>query len=110
MLFAVTLFQAIYANLKPFDAVALCEFDKIEDKVILERLAGSVSSRPNEKLANYSNPLESIFGHFPTLIELTDYAVNLAMVSANNNQSQASRLLGISRQALHKRIKKNSSG
>lgn len=92
-----------------FDAVALSEFDRIEDEIILERLAGAASSRIKDQPATYSNPLESIFGHFPTLTELTDYAVDLAMVSADNNQSRASRLLGISRQALHKRIKKNTA-
>ncbi|MBM9514989.1 sigma-54-dependent transcriptional regulator [Desulfogranum marinum] len=92
-----------------FDAVALCEFDRIEDEVILERLADAVTIRKNDQSPNYSNPLESIFGYFPTLTELNDYAVALALASADNNQSQAARLLGISRQALHKRIKKNTS-
>ena len=92
-----------------YDAVTLCEFDRIEDEIILERLAGATSMREKRPSSSYSNPLESIFGYFPTLTELSDYAVALALASADNNQSQAARLLGISRQALHKRIKKNSS-
>lgn len=92
-----------------FDAVALCEFDRIEDEVILERLADAVTIKKNDQSSSYSNPLETIFGYFPTLTELSDYAVGLALASADNNQSQAARLLGISRQALHKRIKKNTS-
>lgn len=92
-----------------FDAVTLCEFDRIEDEIILERLADAAGIRDNDQSPSYSNPLESIFGYFPTLTELSDYAVALALASADNNQSQAARLLGISRQALHKRIKKNAS-
>ena len=90
-----------------FDAVALCEFDEIKDEIILDRLAGEAPSQPTAQPRG-TNPLENIFGHFPTLMELSDYAVHLALTTTDNNQSQASRLLGISRQALHKRIKKRN--
>jgi DNA-binding protein Fis len=56
----------------------------------------------------YTNSLESLFGYFPTLEELADYAVQMALNVSENNQSQASRLLGISRQALNKRLKKRT--
>ena len=52
--------------------------------------------------------LESIFGQFPTLTELTEYAVDKALEAANNNQSAAAKALGISKQALSKRLKKRS--
>ena len=90
-----------------FDAVALCRDHEITDESIIKRLEGAVV--PQLERAANTNPLESIFGHFPTLSELGDYAVKLALMVSNNNQSQASRLLGISRQAMHKRVKKNSS-
>ena len=90
-----------------FDAVALCQYNEITDESILKRLEGAVIPRCEGHVK--TNPLESIFGHFPTLTELSDYAVELALTASNNNQSQASKLLGISRQAMHKRIKKNSS-
>lgn len=93
-----------------FDAVTLSEFDVIEDAIILERLHGSASVLNDYPSISSANPLESIFGHFPTLTELSDYAVNLAMTLSDNNQSQASRLLGISRQAIHKRLKKSDPG
>ncbi|WP_419176232.1 sigma-54-dependent transcriptional regulator [Desulfosediminicola sp.] len=94
-----------------FDAVALCEFDVLNDTIILDRLEGAASVTGNEEPVSVgTNSLESIFGHFPTLTELTDYAVNLAMTISDNNQSRASRLLGISRQAIHKRLKKNEAG
>ena len=50
--------------------------------------------------------LESIFGQFPTLAELTEYAVKKALEASNNNQSEAAKVLGISKQALSKRLKK----
>lgn len=90
-----------------FDAVALSEFDIIDDAIILDRLGNGVEDTTHQPGQTGKNPLETIFGHFPTLSELTDYAVQLAMALSDNNQSQASRLLGISRQAIHKRLKKS---
>lgn len=87
-----------------YDAVALSDSDEINDGVIFSRLEGAVK-RPVDE-APEVNPLVSIFGYFPTLSELSDYAVELALSSTGNNQSKASRLLGVSRQALHKRVKK----
>jgi DNA-binding NtrC family response regulator len=94
-----------------FDAVALSEFDTIDDAIILERLKNAAPARISGLASTgESNPFESIFGHFPTLSELTEYAVKLAMTISSDNQSQASKLLGISRQAINKRLKKNDSG
>lgn len=91
------------------DAVARSTHGHIQDNLIAERLAGAtsmVSAAPKTK--GYTNPLESLFGYFPTLEELADYAVEMALNVSENNQSQASRLLGISRQALNKRLKKRT--
>ncbi len=85
------------------DAVARCTHGHIQENLIAERLAGTSTLTINHDSAN---PLESLFGHFPTLEELVDYAVEMALQSSENNQSQASRLLGVSRQALNKRLKK----
>ncbi|BBO84948.1 hypothetical protein DSCO28_55140 [Desulfosarcina ovata subsp. sediminis] len=38
--------------------------------------------------------------------ELSEYAVDKALETAGNNQSEAARTLGISKQALNKRLKK----
>lgn len=89
-----------------YDAVALSDAGVINDEVIFSRLAGAI--KPSMPTTATTNPLVSIFGYFPTLNELSDYAVELALAASNNNQSQASRLLGVSRQALHKRLKKNA--
>ncbi len=54
----------------------------IQDNLIAERLAGATSmtpAAPNNRV--YSNSLESLFGHFPTLEELADYAVEMALMS-----------------------------
>lgn len=88
------------------DAVARCNGGRIEEMHLSERLAGSVSVKKN--VPSQANPLEDIFGYFPSLEELAKYAVDMALHATDNNQSQASQLLGISRQALNKRIKKRS--
>ena len=53
--------------------------------------------------------LASFFGHFPTLAELTEYAIDSALEKANYNQSKAAGLLGISKQALSKRLQKRKN-
>ncbi|MGE4466077.1 sigma-54-dependent transcriptional regulator [Sphaerochaeta sp.] len=87
-----------------YDAVARCNSDVMEDRFIAERLGELTREQAVQILSG--EPLEQIFGHFPTLEEITQYAVTSAMKSANNNQSQAAKLLGISKQALNKRIQK----
>lgn len=92
-----------------FDAVARSDNGEISAELLAERLgaeplpaAGESSTAP----AHRDSPLEALFGRFPTLEELTEFSVNQALASSGNNQSQAARLLGISKQALHKRLKK----
>ncbi len=91
-----------------FDAVARCAGGKIAEALIAERLGGAAAPPPPETAPapGEGGPLERIFGRFPTLGELGAYAVDQALAAAGNNQSQAARLLGISKQALHKRLKK----
>lgn len=89
------------------DAVARCQHGYIDENLISERLIG-VNSVLTERSG--STPLEGLFGHFPTLEELVEYAVEAALAATDNNQSQASRLLGVSRQALNKRLKKRHEG
>jgi DNA-binding NtrC family response regulator len=91
------------------DAVARSTHGHIQDNLIAERLTGATSMKSaSPKSTVYTNSLESLFGYFPTLEELADYAVEMALDVSANNQSQASRLLGISRQALNKRLKKRT--
>lgn len=87
-----------------FDAVARCSTDEISDAVIAERL------RPVAEVSIPSTmdpvSLEGLFGNFPSIETLVAYAVDQALVRSGGNQSQAARLLGISKQALNKRLKK----
>ncbi len=89
------------------DAVARCNHGYIEEHHLAERLAGSVPFGDKET-APLATALEALFGYFPTLDELSEYAVNVALQATENNQSQAARMLGVSRQALNKRLKKRS--
>ena len=89
------------------DAVARCTHGHIQDNLIADRLAGATSLQRNDTV--HANPLEALFGHFPTLEEMADYAIENALSITDNNQSQAAGLLGISRQALNKRLKKRTN-
>jgi len=55
--------------------------------------------------ADGNNPLNALFGHFPTVGEVEDYLINEAMKLAKNNQGIAANLLGMNRQTLNKRLK-----
>lgn len=89
------------------DAVARCTHGHIQDHLIADRLASATSMGRSDTVQ--TNPLEALFGHFPTLDELADYAIDNALSITDNNQSQAAGMLGVSRQALHKRLKKRTS-
>ena len=104
-------FQGNIRELKTYlyDAVARCRGEEISADVITERLGGIEPAESAVETTPATNPLEHIFGTFPTLDELSEYAVRQALQATGNNQSQAARLLGISKQALHKRLKKNQT-
>jgi DNA-binding NtrC family response regulator len=91
-----------------FDAVARSEGGEIDDRLLAERLTGAAGAQPSPSPAESTgaSPLEALFGGFPTLDELDAFAVRQALARSGNNQSQAARLLGISKQALSKRLKK----
>lgn len=89
-----------------FDAVARSG-EIMEDRFLLERI-GEESKAASFGSNNERIGLESVFGHFPTIEELIEYAVTYALDSTNNNQSQAAKLLGISKQAINKRIQKRT--
>jgi DNA-binding NtrC family response regulator len=90
-----------------YDAVARCFSAEIPEQMIADRLQGSAPHQRQEP--SDERPLERLFGSFPTLEELTTYAIEQALKTTANNQSQAAKLLGISKQALHQRLKKNLS-
>lgn len=89
-----------------YDAVARCGTAEIPQRLIAERLGGSI---PVASVAlPESSSLEKLFGQFPSLEELANFAIAEALALTSDNQAQAARLLGISKQALHKRLKKQS--
>lgn len=93
-----------------YDAVARCQGDEISAEIVSDRLPAEGGMTITDITdATDSSPLESIFGHFPTLDELGEYCVDQALLTTDDNQSQAAKLLGISKQALNKRIKKRHS-
>lgn len=92
-----------------FDAVARCQGDEISHDIIAQRLTGSVSANASVNLGggtDDSSSLAGLFGHIPTLDELAEYGIDQALNASDGNQSQAAKLLGISKQALSKRLKK----
>ena len=72
--------------------------------------AASFLSRHGVKVngsLNGSTKTFSYFGDFPTLKQIEHYVIDSALKEADGNISSASKLLGITRQALHKRLKSN---
>jgi DNA-binding NtrC family response regulator len=53
------------------------------------------------------NLLEAIFGHFPTIIEVEEFMFSEALKRSKGNQGIAANLLGISRQTLNKRLRRD---
>ncbi len=86
------------------DAVARCDSGCIEEELISGRLVAQIAA--GLETVSGASSLTTLFGHFPSLEELVECATSEALASSDNNQSQAARLLGISRQALNKRLRK----
>ncbi|SMC91772.1 DNA-binding transcriptional response regulator, NtrC family, contains REC, AAA-type ATPase, and a Fis-type DNA-binding domains [Desulfocicer vacuolatum DSM 3385] len=87
-----------------YDAVAQCNTSELTAHAVKDRL--SQSGAGSLITMDQSASLASLFGHFPTLSELTEYAVDKALDLTEYNQTQAATLLGISKQALSKRLQK----
>jgi len=54
-------------------------------------------------------PISAIFGRFPSLREIEDYLIRESLKLADNNQGIAATMLGITRQALNKRLIKQKN-
>ncbi len=91
-----------------YDAVAQSTGSSLSVDTILDRLA-DVSATSNSTAADIipdrDTVLEDLMGGFPTLAALAEYAIDQALERTGHNQSQAAKLLGISKQALSKRLK-----
>lgn len=86
-----------------FDVVARCDSNEISTHDLTVRL-NLVAEQHDKNPANTCE-LEKILGHFPTLEEIVQHTIDAALVAADQNQSQAAKLLGISKQALNKRLR-----
>lgn len=53
--------------------------------------------------------LVNIFGHFPTIKEVTDVVFDAALAKADSNQSLASRLLGVNQATVSRRLAKDDN-
>ena len=52
-----------------------------------------------------ANPLMSMFGKFPTILQVEEYLIGEAMKLTGGNQTTAAELLGVTRPTLNKRLK-----
>jgi DNA-binding NtrC family response regulator len=77
-------------------------------KTHIQREQESRNPRRVPKGVDVSQPLY-ITGDFPTIKDATRWLVGQAMKRAKGNQSIAAGMLGISQQALSKRLKKESN-
>lgn len=66
------------------------------------------ASLPTHQSTAEYNALPRPAGRMPTLIEAEEYLIKEALKASNGNQRAAALLLGISRQALNKRLKRDS--
>ena len=89
-----------------YDAVARCNNSEVPYALLAERIGGSISN--NSDTIPETSSLQKLFGQFPSLEELAQFAITEALMISSDNQTQAARLLGISKQALSKRLKKQA--
>lgn len=75
--------------------------DVIKEEHIPPSSAGFLSAAADENL------LQDIFGHFPKLKETEAFLIEKALKLSKGNQGIAASLLGITRQALNRRINRN---
>ncbi len=96
-----------------YDAVAQCNSGELSEEDIKDRLSMDpfrvLSKSSPESDRDKGISIEEIFGQFPTISQLTEYAIDKALEASGNNQSKAAKVLGISKQALNKRLKKRKS-
>ncbi len=92
-----------------YDAVAQCSGPELAETAIVERLSHETAIPAPAVPAAETDVLESFFGYFPTIAEMTDFTIDLSLEKTGHNQTQAAKLLGISKQALNKRLQKRNS-
>jgi len=71
------------------------------DKLSIDRTS---DSRPTSLSAKAGEMDFRVIGRFPTLKEMEQYLIDEALQSAKGNQGAAAAMLGLTRQALNKRL------
>lgn len=94
-----------------FDAVArhksgILSMDVFKEIIGQEHLSQEVGVLPG---VQEENLVHRIFGRFPTLKETEEYMIKEAMRLSKGNQGIAASFLGITRQALNKRLKRKNN-
>jgi DNA-binding NtrC family response regulator len=100
-------------NLRELRALIFDAVSQTESKVTLSKniIQERIYSKPEiVPVLNFENNEKIIFtDNLPTLKEIEILLINEAMKRSENNQSIASQLLGVTRQALNQRLKKMDS-
>lgn len=97
-----------------YDAVSLNEGPVLSLARLRKKLAEASEKQQQEKTNNFSLPTPNsttiAFGNqLPTIKQANQALIDEAVRRADGNQSSAARMLGISPQALHKRLKQQDS-
>ncbi len=87
-----------------YDAVSVHK-SKIMSLNVFKKYIGIGENIPDKSIEKSDNPLIKFGAQLPTLKGIQDALVKEAMKRTNNNQSIAAQILGITRQALNRRIK-----
>ena len=93
------------------DAAAMSGEDYVDEEFLLSRIdcdmkkdLGAQGELQGDGSAAECS-FESVFGKFPTLEEVTEYTVKQALERTDGNQTKAAELLGITKQALNRRVR-----
>lgn len=94
-----------------FDGVSTCTGTTLEGDIFHRHMKSSIKTAPLETHLNQPTPARSSMvelskvSPLPTLKEMDELLVKEALERSGGNQAMAARILGISRQALNRRIK-----
>ncbi|WP_049770430.1 sigma-54-dependent transcriptional regulator [Desulforapulum autotrophicum] len=97
-----------------FDGVSTCMGNTLDLQIFEHHMASAINgSTPGQTGSDLSPPASSLvdfstFSILPTLKQACDLLVNEAIQRSGGNQAMAARMLGISRQALNRRIKQRA--
>jgi DNA-binding NtrC family response regulator len=91
------------------DAVARSQDDRINVETVRSILHGFASGVPQEADLTGGQKPAVVFATFPTLHQAEEELISKALKLSGGNQRRAATLLGISRQALNKRMLRNGN-